>query len=110
MIDEKGKFTIIRGADLDFTVTYYQPDGVTPVDLTNKDAVTRIAESRVSSDVIELSTDNGGMELGGVAGTIRWIMPKESTSFIQYENGIYDCFLAGEPLLFDKPAVFPERV
>lgn len=110
MIDEKGKFTIIKGADLDYTVTYYEPDGVTPIDLTGKAAVTRIAESLNADEVIELSTNNGGMILGGTAGTIRWVMSSAATSSISFDSGIYDVFLAGEPLIFQKPFVAPERV
>lgn len=116
MIDKYGNLTIIKGATLDVTVTFYQPDGITPIDLTDKGAITRIKESLNADDstALILSTANGKMELGGTAGTIRWMMDKTETIDIIINEGIMDVFLIDgtveDPFLFHKKFYALERV
>ena len=114
MIDKNGNLTIIKGGTLDDLVTYYEPDGVTPVNLTGMGAITRIKENHKSDNVIILSTANGGMILGGTAGTVRWFMDKEDTANITINEGIFDTFLINndieEPFLFKKNFYAAERV
>lgn len=118
MIDNKGTFTVIKDTPLDYMVVYYNPDGVTPIDLTDYKAITRVKENiNDETALIELTTENGGMELGGIDGTIRWIMTKSATAAIDIHEGIYDVFLINtadnnkeDPLIFNKKFYSPERV
>jgi len=62
----------------------------TPADLTGASAILR---AKVSSDspsaFLELTTENGGIALGGAAGTITLTISKTATALMT-KNGLYE--------------------
>lgn len=62
-----------------------------PVDLTDCTARAQIREEIDSSAVLlELTTENGRIQLGGPAGTIRILIDAITTAAISWESGVYD--------------------
>ena len=48
-------------------------------------------KDKSASDVLlELSTANGGIILGGLAGTITVVISKERTANVDWSSGVYD--------------------
>lgn len=65
--------------------------GGTPVNLTGATAILRAKASSDSPAVFfELTTENGGITLGGAAGTISLLLTKAQTLALS-KNGIYEC-------------------
>jgi hypothetical protein len=63
----------------------------TPVDLSNYEARMQIRETVDSATVIdELTTANGGITLGGSAGTIDLYLGATETDAIAISSGVYD--------------------
>ena len=81
-------FCIQQGATLDYTFTW-TADG-SPVNLTG---CTAAMQGRTSPDattaVFNLTTENGGITLGGSAGTIAILLTSTQTALIT-ESGTYD--------------------
>lgn len=87
----KLKIEIQQGATLNKVVTWKAGAPPTPVDLTGCTARTHFRESVDSPNVLlELSTANGGMELGGTAGTIAYRMPFAATAALAWTSAVYD--------------------
>lgn len=63
----------------------------TPVDLTGCTARMQVRE-RLASDtaLLELTTENGGIALGGADGTITMQMSAADTTAIEWRRGVYD--------------------
>lgn len=62
-----------------------------PTDLTNYTAVMRIRKNWHTETVIhELTTENGGIQLGTVDGVIGLTIDKATTSLFTFKNAVYD--------------------
>jgi hypothetical protein len=108
-----GKYNMIcpQGATFSKQLTY-AIDG-DPVDLTTFTARMQVREKYTSKvAVASLTTENGGIELGGEEGTINLYISDEDTSEIAAKNYVYDIELvsSGEVyrLLEGKFVVTPE--
>lgn len=78
-------FVIEQGATWNPILTYFDPVG-NPVDLTGAYA---LLEIRFPTTTIILSTDNGGIVLGGASGTIQPIIASSMLSDIANTRGSY---------------------
>lgn len=64
---------------------------VVPVDLTGCTARAQFRSEIESTEVLlELTTENGRIQLGGPAGTIRILLDAATTAAITWESGVYD--------------------
>ncbi|MEZ5691205.1 MAG: hypothetical protein R3D71_06035 [Rickettsiales bacterium] len=90
MIPAQYDIEVIQGSDdiKDFLVT--DPDGI-PEDFTGCSAKLQARQGVDSSSAfLELTTENGGVILGGNEGTIEIIFNKELTSSLKIYKGVYD--------------------
>lgn len=84
---------IDQGATFDEVFTWKAgPAGsAAPVDLTGCVARAHIrAEVSSPAVLLALTTENGRIELGGVAGTIRIHLSATDTTAIDWDTGVYD--------------------
>lgn len=66
----------------------------TPVDLTGCTARAQFRPKIGSPTVLlDLSTQNGGIQLGGVLGTIRVLVTDEQTAQMTWTTAVYDLFI-----------------
>lgn len=75
------------------TLSLRASEGATavPMDFTGCTARTQFRASVDSPDVLlELTTENGGMLLGGTAGTVRWLISDDVTAAITWASAVYD--------------------
>jgi hypothetical protein len=86
----KLKFTIYQGATFRKRLTWTAPAG-TAIDLTGCTARMQV-RSEVDSPtaLLSLTTENGGITLGGVLGTIDLYVSDEATGAIAWEGGVWD--------------------
>lgn len=88
------------GAAYRHRLTWLNPDN-TPVNLTGCTAALQVREShQAESALLELTTENGRISLGGIAGTIDLFIDKNITSAINWQAGKYDLLITfsnGEP-------------
>lgn len=112
------KLAIDRGASFSKEVTWKSGASVatvTPVDLTGCIARMQI-RSEITSEVIlaTFTTENGGIILGGTAGTIKYaIMTAAESAALIWTTGVYDLeieFLSGLVVrkIFGPVTVSPE--
>lgn len=85
-------FTIEQGASL--TVTFvWKAGNAVPVDLSGYTARMQMRHTKASDEIqAELTTENGGIVLGGATGVISLIFSDEITASIT-RNGVYDVVL-----------------
>lgn len=89
------KINCEQGATFERTITVYQPRlptaaSATPVDLTGYSARMQVRPEKDSPEVlVELTTENGRLTLGGTAGTIAMEIEADVTSTID-SDGHYD--------------------
>lgn len=82
-------FIIEQGTTFNPVLTWKDSSG-TPIDLSGYTARMQLREYLESSTVVaELSTENGGIALGGVAGTITLFISATNTANLT-ESGVYD--------------------
>jgi hypothetical protein len=62
---------INQGSTFDETVTYVEDDEVTPINLTGYTARAQLRSGYGGTLITTLTTENSGITLGGVLGTIR---------------------------------------
>ena len=63
----------------------------TPVDLTGCTARMQIrAKIEATSPLLTLTTENGGISLGGTAGTIELLIDADDTAALTWTSGVYD--------------------
>lgn len=91
----KFKIEIAQGATYDWETTWsVSPKKGAPyvlVDLTGCTARAQIREEVDSPEILlELTTENGRIELGGTAGTIRILIDAATTAAMTWESGVYD--------------------
>ena len=81
---------IEQGTTFDQTFIW-QDETSNPIDLTGFTAQMQIRESVTSPEVIiELSTSNGRIVLGGTAGTILLQLTGSETEALDFDQAIYD--------------------
>ena len=86
----KLKFTIYQGATFRKRLKWTAPSG-TPVDLTGCTARMQVRSEVASPDaLLELTTVNGGIVLGGALGTIDLYVSDEDTGAIAWDGGVWD--------------------
>ena len=86
----KNNFTIEQGSVFERRIIYKGANG-DPVDLTGYTAEMDIRQSKKSSDtILELTTSNGLLTLGGVQGTITINIPANTTDALDFTWGEYD--------------------
>ncbi len=82
--------TIEQGASFSLPLTWKDPLG-TAIDLTGYTARMHVREDVESSTAfITLTTENGGIALGGTAGTITLSMTAAATAALTQSKGVYD--------------------
>lgn len=91
----KVKLTILKGSTSSQLVTWSTgatAETATPVDLTGCRARMQIRPDIDSSTVlVEFTTENGGIVLGGATGTIEFgIMSATETAALTWDSGVYD--------------------
>ena len=90
MSSSRHNFTIEQGTTLMKPFIWKDSDGV-PVDLTGYTAKMQVRQSPQSGTVLlELSTSNGRITLGGAAGTITLVLTAATTAAIAWRRGVYD--------------------
>lgn len=85
----KYDFTIEQGATWEKVLTYKTPAGV-PVDLTGYTARMMAKVDFDEEPYIDITTENGGIEINGPDGVIRLIISAENTADIETMTGRYD--------------------
>lgn len=82
---------IEQGATFKFNINWLQEDGTTPVDLTGFTARMHIRNSiDATTTLLELTTENSRIALGGVAGTVQLSVDASDTPALTFTEGVYD--------------------
>lgn len=86
----KLKLTIYQGATFRRRLCWRNPDK-SPIDLTGCKARMQVCEA-VDAPVVllELTTENSRISLGGVDGTVDLLVDADSTAAINWDSGIFD--------------------
>lgn len=77
----------------DFDLEWIWRDAGAPVDLTGMTASMVISRAFNSTPIIELTTGNGRITLGGSAGTITLHIDAADTSLLTFETALYNLYL-----------------
>ena len=87
----KHNITIYQGATLRDMTTWKSGNPATPVDLTGCTARMQArAKITDTSTLLSLTTENGGIVLGGTAGTVAINMSASDTAAITWKSAVYD--------------------
>ena len=87
----KLKLTIYQGATFRKRLTWSAGTPAVPVDLTGCTARMQVRPEVESSTVLlELTTANGGITLGGVAGTIELFVSDDASTLFTWTAGVWD--------------------
>lgn len=88
----KYNFTIEEGSTFTKVLTWYTDETrTTPVDLTSYTARMDIrATIDTVATIIELTTENGGIALGGTAGTITLTITATQTGAMDFDSAVHD--------------------
>lgn len=90
LLPGKHNFQVYRGDSFDQQITRYTDEAKTsPKDLTGYTARMQIRDKTDNSVAHELTTENGGITLGGVAGTVDLHIDKADTATLPQSN-LYD--------------------
>jgi hypothetical protein len=90
-LEEAGEYdiTIEQGSGFSLPLTYAAPED-SPVDFTGSTARLQVREKYSSADtLIELTTENGGIELGD-NGSIQLSISATDTAELSFSRGVYD--------------------
>lgn len=83
--------TVYQGATFRLPLTWKTGDPAAAVNLTGYTARMQIRSTVTSpTDLLELTTENGGITLGGVAGTIDILIEATDTAGQAWRTGVYD--------------------
>lgn len=95
----KHNLYIYRGATFSEAITW-KDENATPIDLTGFTARMQMRETvEASMPFLSLTTENGGIALGGAAGTINILATAAATSAITASAGVYDLeIVAGDTI------------
>lgn len=86
----KKNFKVLQGATFEETITWTDDSGAA-MNLTGYTARMQAREEYDSATAfIDINTGNGGITLGGVAGTIALLISATNTALITAEHGYYD--------------------
>lgn len=91
MTSGRADFVIEKGTTWRKVITWTQADGGSPINLTGFTARMHIREN--TSDrltIVELTTENGRISLGGVNGQITLLLSDAITSALDGSRGVYD--------------------
>ena len=89
----KLNLTIKQGATFRKRLTW-RGSNKKPINLTGYTAKMQARSAYGDPQVLfELSTENGGVTLGGIAGTIELYISDEATALFNFERAVYDLFL-----------------
>lgn len=87
----KAKLSIDQGATFRKQFIWKTGTPATPVNLTGYTARMQIRPAVESATVLAtLTTENGGIALGGAAGTIDLFLSHTATTAFAWEEGVYD--------------------
>ena len=87
----KLKFTIYQGATFRKRMTWYAPGKKTPIDLTGCAARMQVrAEIGSPTILLELTTENGGITLGGATGSVELLSAPSETATMAWDGGVWD--------------------
>lgn len=92
MTTHPGKYNLYlyRGATFTRIITWKGENG-TPIDLTGCTARLHMRETAdAAAPFLTLTTENGGITLGGVAGTIALLATATATAAVTATQGVYD--------------------
>ena len=85
--------TLDQGADRTIINTWKDSEGAL-MDLTGYTGVMQIRETKSGTEaLLELTTENGGLAMGGVAGTITMVFTDTQTAALDFDEGTYDLLL-----------------
>jgi hypothetical protein len=86
-------FAISEGADFSITMTWTAGSPAAPVNLTGWTAHLQIRSTYADyggTIYADLTNANGGLVLGGSAGTIQVVMPASQTTALGFDRAVYD--------------------
>ncbi len=84
------KLQIYQGATFRKRLRWLNPDQ-TPIDLTGCTARMQVREEVESTAVLlELTTENGSIVLGGTVGTVELLVDADTTAAITWDGGAWD--------------------
>lgn len=88
----KDKWYIEKGATFHKQYIYAQgtEESNTPIDITGYTARAKIRPSYAKAAIVELTTENGGITLGGAAGTVTVLIEASVTETLPGLAAIYD--------------------
>lgn len=89
---QAGKLNMVieQGTTFNPVLTYQDADA-NLIDLTGYTARMKIKNARTDATALEeLTTENGGITLGGAAGTIALLFTDAETTAMTWETGVYD--------------------
>ena len=87
----KLKLTIYQGATFRKRLTWKAGTPAVPVDLTGCTARMQVREEVDSpAALLTLTTENGGIALGGAAGTIELVVEAEDSAAFTWNSGAWD--------------------
>ena len=89
---QAGKLNMVieQGTTFNPVLTYQDADA-NLIDLTGYTARMKIKDARTDTAALEeITTENGGITLGGVAGTIALLFTDTETTAMTWETGVYD--------------------
>jgi len=110
----KLKLEIEQGATFRKVLTWRYGTPLAAMDLTGCTARMQI-RAEITNDTVlhELTTENGGITLGGVAGTITLVIEPTDTAAFTWEEGVFDLEIIFSPtevrrLVYGPVTVSPE--
>ncbi len=95
-----GSYNIIieQGATFRLRLTLKLPGDPEPMDLSGHIARMQIRAKVASEEILySLTTENGGITLGGLAGTVDLFISDEDTAAMRFKSGVYDLELEAVP-------------
>ena len=97
--------TVYQGATFAQQFILTNPDNATPIDLTGLKAHMQARLSLGSEPFLDLTTENGGIILGGITGHLTLAMTAAQTAALAEIYGIWDLKLINEnvtPVAVDR--------
>ena len=83
--------TILQGETFAHVLVWKAGVPAVPVDLTGCSARMQVrAELPSTTVLLELTTENGGITLGGIDGTVALYVSATDTAAIRWESGVFD--------------------
>lgn len=87
----KLKFTIYQGATFRRRLRWSVKGTGVPIDLTGCTARMQVrVEKESPTALLTLTTENGGISLGGAAGTVELYVGATATAAITWDGGVFD--------------------